>query len=80
VVHRQLLQCKFFNTVWQTLLTVPRLLLLLLLVALLSSASINCSYYDTQAVVLPKMAHDVMLDTRWQTAADALRGWLDATY
>uniref|UniRef100_A0A383W958 AB hydrolase-1 domain-containing protein n=1 Tax=Tetradesmus obliquus TaxID=3088 RepID=A0A383W958_TETOB len=37
-------------------------------------------YYGTKAVVLPKMAHDVMLDTRWEAAADALRGWLDTTY
>jgi hypothetical protein len=51
---------------------------LLLLLLLLSVTS--CSYYGTKAVVLPKLAHDVMLDTRWETAADALRGWLDETY
>jgi alpha-beta hydrolase superfamily lysophospholipase len=27
-------------------------------------------------VVLPGMAHDVMLDTRWQEAAAALETWL----
>ncbi|KAF8063781.1 RWDD3 [Scenedesmus sp. PABB004] len=35
--------------------------------------------YGVEAVVLPGLAHDVMLDTRWQAAADSLRGWLDAT-
>lgn len=37
-------------------------------------------YYNTQALLLPDMAHDVMLDTRWINAADSLRDWLDATY
>lgn len=55
-------------------------MLLTVLLLLLLSAAVFCSYYGTKAVVLPKMAHDVMLDTRWEAAADALRGWLDTTY
>jgi hypothetical protein len=27
-------------------------------------------------VVLPDLAHDVMLDTKWQIAADAVLAWL----
>eukprot|EP00878_Enallax_costatus_P004991 GHUV01005250.1.p1 GENE.GHUV01005250.1~~GHUV01005250.1.p1 ORF type:complete len:303 (+),score=88.88 GHUV01005250.1:117-1025(+) len=37
-------------------------------------------YYHTKPVLLPNMAHDVMLDTRWRDAADSLREWLDTTY
>eukprot|EP00775_Hariotina_reticulata_P013096 gene13096-13223_t len=37
-------------------------------------------HYNTQAVVLPNMAHDVMLDTRWKSAAVELQNWLDKTY
>jgi hypothetical protein len=43
-------------------------------------ARLACSYYNTQAVVLPNTAHDVMLDTRWEAAAAALQRWLDETY
>ncbi len=35
-------------------------------------------YYGVQAVVLPNMAHDCMLDTRWKEAAEALGAWLYA--
>lgn len=33
-------------------------------------------HYGTRPVVLGGMAHDVMLDTNWRQAADALRDWL----
>jgi hypothetical protein len=39
-----------------------------------------CSAYNTQPVVLSGMAHDVMLDTRWEEAAGELQKWLDKTY
>lgn len=41
---------------------------------------LSVSAYDTQPVVLSGMAHDVMLDTRWEAAAEALQRWLDKTY
>ena len=31
-----------------------------------------------QCVMLPGIAHDVMLDARWEDAAAALAGWLDS--
>lgn len=34
-------------------------------------------YLDTSPVVLPRMAHDVMLDTRWPQAAAALQSWME---
>lgn len=33
--------------------------------------------WGTTAVVLPRIAHDVMLDARWEDAAATLRAWLD---
>lgn len=33
--------------------------------------------YKTTTKVMPNTAHDMMLDTRWQAAADALLGWLE---
>jgi len=33
--------------------------------------------YHTQAVILPDMAHDMMLETGWQNAADQIIAWLD---
>ena len=33
-------------------------------------------YYGVPPVVLPRMAHDCMLDTRWEQAAGALERWL----
>lgn len=32
--------------------------------------------YGTEAVILPGLAHDVMLERGWQTAADRVLGWL----
>lgn len=32
--------------------------------------------YRADCVILPRCAHDLMLDTRWQSAADALASWL----
>ena len=32
--------------------------------------------YGTEPVMIPGLAHDMMLDTNWERAADALRGWL----
>ncbi|MDP4023660.1 alpha/beta fold hydrolase [Methylobacterium sp. NEAU 140] len=34
-------------------------------------------YYGAAPVILPRMAHAVMLEPRWRAAADALLGWLD---
>ncbi|EFJ47672.1 hypothetical protein VOLCADRAFT_117779 [Volvox carteri f. nagariensis] len=36
------------------------------------------SYYGTQGVLLQDLAHDCMLDTRWQRAAAELETWLAA--
>lgn len=38
----------------------------------------TAKFYDTDAVVLPRVAHDVMLDVRWRDAADAIHDWLVA--
>ncbi|MEW5318411.1 MAG: hypothetical protein WDW38_009635 [Sanguina aurantia] len=35
-------------------------------------------YYGCEPVVLPRLAHDCMLDTRWETAAAAIVAFLDA--
>lgn len=32
--------------------------------------------YGTQAVILPDMAHDVMLETKWQVCAERILQWL----
>lgn len=34
--------------------------------------------YHTQAVILPHLAHDIMLDSNWQAAASLLKEWLAA--
>lgn len=34
--------------------------------------------YGTSPVVLKGVAHDLMIDTRWEEAARALEGWLTA--
>ncbi|GLC42348.1 hypothetical protein PLESTM_001323600 [Pleodorina starrii] len=34
------------------------------------------SYYGTKEVLLPALAHDCMLDTRWELAAAELEAWL----
>lgn len=36
------------------------------------------SYYGVEPLVIPGLAHDCMLDTRWQVAASELRGWLES--
>lgn len=33
---------------------------------------------NVPAVILPRLAHDVMLDTRWREAAAELGRWLSA--
>lgn len=35
--------------------------------------------YDARTVILPGVAHDVMLDTRWRSVADTLADWLEDT-
>lgn len=35
------------------------------------------AYFGVAPVVWEGLAHDAMLDTRWQAVAEALRGWLD---
>jgi pimeloyl-ACP methyl ester carboxylesterase len=35
--------------------------------------------YHTEAVVLPGVAHDMMLDTGWRATADEIAGWLEHT-
>jgi hypothetical protein len=32
--------------------------------------------YDTEAVIIPHLAHDVMVEPRWQVAADEVLKWL----
>lgn len=32
--------------------------------------------FKVQPIVLPRMAHDVMLDTRWEQTAQELEKWL----
>jgi hypothetical protein len=32
--------------------------------------------YDTRGEVIPGVAHDSMLEARWETVADRMRGWL----
>lgn len=36
----------------------------------------TASGYDTEPVMISDLAHDVMLDTRWETAAAAVADWL----
>ena len=38
----------------------------------------SAAAYGTRAVVLPRLAHDVMLDVRWEQSAAALVDWLAA--
>ncbi len=33
--------------------------------------------YQTQAEIFPAMAHDMMLETEWQTVADHILAWLN---
>ena len=32
--------------------------------------------YNTEAVIFPDLAHDMMLDANWQAVAERMRGWL----
>lgn len=36
----------------------------------------SAQYFDVKPITLPGVAHDVMLDTRWEIAAEALDEWL----
>jgi len=40
----------------------------------------TADYFAVQPVVLPGVAHDLMLDTRWPTAAQALDDWLQSRF
>lgn len=33
--------------------------------------------YHTESIIIPDLAHDAMLDTNWQMAADHIMGWLN---
>ena len=37
----------------------------------------TAAYYGTRPVIVPRLAHVVMLDPRWDEAAAALLGWLE---
>jgi pimeloyl-ACP methyl ester carboxylesterase len=37
----------------------------------------TAAWGNTEAVVLKRTAHDVMLDTRWEGGARALEGWME---
>ena len=37
----------------------------------------TAAVWGVQPLLLPGLAHDVMLDTEWESAAEALGGWLD---
>lgn len=37
-------------------------------------------YYGVQSVIVPRLAHALMLDTRWRDAAEPLLGWLRAAH
>ncbi len=36
--------------------------------------------YGTEAVIIPDMAHDMMLEPKWQTAADEIVKWVQANF
>jgi pimeloyl-ACP methyl ester carboxylesterase len=36
----------------------------------------TAAYFGTRPVILPDVAHTLMLDTRWEKAAEALLAWL----
>ena len=42
-----------------------------------SEVKATAAAWNTSAHLVPGLAHDVMLDTRWREAADRLLGWLD---
>ncbi|MCH7789486.1 MAG: alpha/beta hydrolase [Acidobacteria bacterium] len=35
--------------------------------------------YDTEAVMMPAMAHDMILDPEWQSIVDTMTAWIDET-
>lgn len=37
----------------------------------------TAAVFGTRAVELPRVAHDLMLDVRWESAAQALEAWLE---
>lgn len=39
---------------------------------------LTATAYGTEAIIMPNLAHDVMLDTEWQTVADQILTWLNA--
>jgi len=41
-----------------------------------SAVEATAHAYGTQARILPDLAHDMMLDTRWRDAADATAAWI----
>lgn len=43
----------------------------------LTSVQKTARAYGTEAVMLPDTAHDVMLEPKWQTAADTILDWLE---
>ena len=36
----------------------------------------TAAYYGTQSVIIENLAHTLMLDTRWESAASAVKNWL----
>lgn len=43
----------------------------------LKSVQKTAHAYGTEAVILPDIAHDVMLELKWQAAADSILDWLE---
>ena len=37
----------------------------------------NCTAYNTQAVIIPDVAHNSMLEERWQSVAERILEWLN---
>ncbi len=40
------------------------------------TAEVTARAYRTEAKILPGIAHDMMLDTRWRDTADVIASWL----
>lgn len=36
--------------------------------------------YDAQVDILPNLAHDIMLEPRWEMAAQRIEGWLEERF
>lgn len=45
-----------------------------------TQVSATADMYGVAPVILPNLAHAVMLEPRWRLAADATRDWLDVTF